>query len=214
MCEMAKKRVFIAVNLSEYIRSALEKEAGNLFAQFPETVRFTNPESWHFTITFLGDQTDEDIGTIVETLSVIAPQFQPPEITINKIMYGPLSRGQSSLQRGEGPAGKTPRMIWAVTNDKTSAALGEIKSALENELARRGIRFEHEQRKYHGHITLARPAGRTGGFDVALRDFPQIDKTLTLSFIPQSLDLMESALKRNGAEYALMSAVDFAEDLQ
>lgn len=200
MYKVARKHIFIAVNLSEYLQSALEKEAGNLFTKFPETVRFTNPESWHFTITFLGDQTDEDIGTIVETLLAIAPQFQPPEITINKIVYGPI--------------GKTPRMIWAVTNDETSAALGEIKSALEDELARRGIRFEREQRKYHGHITLARPAGRIGGFDAALRDFPQIEKPLALSFIPESVDLMESTLTHAGPEYALMTAVDFAEDLR
>lgn len=189
---MKKKRIFIAVNLPAGVRSALEKESAALFAQFPETVRFTAPELWHFTITFLGDQTDENIGAAVEALTAIAPQFQPPEITINKILYGPV--------------GKTPRMIWAITDDSTSAALGEIKSALEDELANRGVNFEREYRKYQGHITLAR-------FDIALRDFPQIEKPLTLSFVPESMDLMESTLTHAGPEYALLTAVDFAEDI-
>lgn len=96
-----------------------------------------------------------------------------------------------------------PRMIWAVTDEGTSEALSEIKMALEDALADRGVRFEREARKYLGHLTLAR-------FE-QLKNLPDIEAPLALPFIPETIDLMESRLKRSRAEYALLAGVEFGE---
>lgn len=184
---MQMKRIFIAINLPDYIRETLEKEIADLVLRFPETVRFTPPEFLHFTLTFLGDQSDETIGEILSAMQEVVPQFTPPNIAFDRIVYGPRA--------------KTPRMIWALTNEKTSASLSKIKVALEEALIIRGVRFERETRKYLGHLTLAR-------FE-RIRELPKIDIPFTFSFIPESVDLMESRVMRSETEYTLLTAVEF-----
>lgn len=198
---MQKKRIFIAINLPEQIRKALEKEIAGLVLKLPESVRFTPPDSLHFTLTFLGYQTDEDVGEVVAAMQEIVPQFAPPEIRFERIVYGPPLPRRSDTR--EGWVDAAPRMIWAVTDEKTSEALGEIKTALEEALAGRGVRFDREARKYLGHLTLAR-------FECA-KELPEIETPFTPSFIPETVDLMESHLKRSGAEYGLLAVIEFGE---
>lgn len=186
---MQKKRIFIAINLPKQIREALEKEIAGLVLKLPESVRFTPPEFLHFTLAFLGDQSDEDVGWVVAALQEVVPQFAPPEIRFDRIVYGPL--------------GRAPRMIWAVADEETSVALGEIKMALEDALASRGVRFERETRKYLGHLTLAR-------FERA-KELPEIETPFQSTFTPETVDLMESHLKHTGVEYIKLTATEFGE---
>lgn len=195
---MRQKRVFIAINLPTGVRDELEHHIADLVTKVFESVRFVPPEFLHFTLTFLGNQTDEDIGGIIGVMREIVPQFVPPEIAITNIAYG--------------PPGRPPRMIWAVTDEATSQALGDIKAALEDALAERGVRFERETKKYNAHLTLARlPAGQAG-FEYG-QNLPSIDALLAIRFIPESVDLMESNAKKSGAEYTLFTEVEFSKDL-
>ncbi|MDO8584761.1 MAG: RNA 2',3'-cyclic phosphodiesterase [bacterium] len=186
---MQKKRIFIAINLAPGVRDELGKHIADLVAELPESVRFVPPEFLHFTLTFLGDQTDETIGDIVSVMRDLVPQFTPPEIAITGVTYG--------------PPGKAPRMIWAMTDEASSEAIGEIKTAIEDALSDRGVRFEREARKYLGHLTLAR-------FERA-ENLPNIEMPISIRFIPESVDLMESGLKRSGAEYGLLTEIEFGE---
>lgn len=198
---MPQKRIFIAINLPKHIRAALEKEIARLVLELPESVRFIPPEFLHFTLTFLGYQTDEGVGEIIAAMQEIVPQFAPPEIAFGHIAYGPV--------------GAPARMIWAVTDEKTSDALGKIRAAFEDALAGRGVRFEREARKYIGHLTLARlPADRHGlpaeqaGF-ARMPELPEIGTPFRLTFVPETVDLMESRLTRSGAEYDVLTKVEF-----
>lgn len=198
---MAKKRIFIAINLPQGVRDELERRIADMVTALPESVRFVPPEFLHFTITFLGYQTDEDIGEVVAAMQEVVPQFTPPEIRFERIAYGPPSPRRSAPR--EGRVGASARMIWAMTDEATSRALEELKSALEDALAERGVRFERETRKYIGHLTLARFA--------RVKNLPDIDAALALRFTPESVDLMESRLKRSGAEYMKLTEVEFGE---
>ncbi|MBI2406552.1 MAG: RNA 2',3'-cyclic phosphodiesterase [Candidatus Harrisonbacteria bacterium] len=189
---MKRKRAFIAIQLPKAIRNALERAVATLAAELPEAVRFLEPEQWHFTLTFLGYQTDEDIGKIIAALGCVVPRFPAPDVMIERIVYGPHS--------------KTPRMIWAVTDDATSLALGKLKEAIEDELAARGVGFEREARAYTGHVTLARFASGIG-------ELPDVHASLRLTFTPAMIELMESHLSRSGAEYTALAGVDFKDDI-
>lgn len=158
---------------------------------FGSDVRFLSPENWHLTIEFLSYQDDNSINLITKAITDTVQSFEAPIIEFEKIIYG--------------PAGKTPRMIWLVGSAPTSEALSEIKDVLEKNLFEYGVRFRQEARKFNAHVTLAR-------FESAKLDtLPPLEVLFTKSFEAESLDLMESHLKRSGAEYALLSRFDFKE---
>lgn len=182
-------RLFIAINLPKEVRYDLEARVEELRGRFPAEVRFLPSDTWHLTLTFLGEQKDEAIMPIIEAMQVIGPKFATPKIAFESITYGPPD--------------KSPRMIWLNTNEATSVELGGLKSALEEELAGRGVRFDREHRRFHGHLTLARFAE---GYRPDVKDLTASFKE---KFIGASLDLMESTLARMGATYELLQAVRF-----
>jgi len=186
------KRLFIAINLSEEIRSGLTRIITRINADF----RWIPPENWHLTLVFLGSQPDEAIIPILEAIKQTAQNFPEPEIEFEKIIFA--------------PPGREPRMIWLLGSKQTSQILGEIKNNLENNLIENGVRFKIENRQFHSHLTLAR-------FNFGMSDTPANITVVgqpsikKLSFTTESLDLMESILKPSGAEYEILTRVDFNE---
>lgn len=103
-------------------------------------------------------------------------------------------------------------MIWLTGTKQTSKILGEIKDKLEDELVKNGVRFKRDKRPFNGHLTLARFQFNFGKSNLPKLDnikevgLPDIEN---LSFTAKSLDLMESRLKRTGAEYEILQSIDF-----
>lgn len=184
-----KKRLFIAINLASQIKHLIDAEVLELQRTMPRGVRFLDSENWHITTTFLGYQEDPAIPDILKTLENSVPTLVAPEIELVSITYGPPE--------------KSPRMIWLNGSVKTSAAIQKIKKITEDEFSKQNIRFDIENRQYNCHITLARFEKNEVGI------LPSLDIKLNLKFTPDSLDLMESHLKRGGAEYDKLSSVDF-----
>lgn len=202
---MQKKRVFIAVNLPEDLKDDLEAILGKARTLFgpaapdepsPDSpsqrggrasptgreVRFLTRDNWHLTISFLAYQDDHSISLITRAIEDTVRAFGPPAIDFEKIVYGPI--------------GKPSRMIWLTGAKETSEILSEIKSFLEKKLFENGVRFRQEQRQFNAHVTLAR-------FEAIKRSaLPHLEMDFKRSFEAESLDLMESHLKRSGAEYA------------
>ena len=63
---------------------------------------------------------------------------------------------------------------------------------------------EKEARPYSPHITLARI--KTWEFR-RLEDRPEIDEPIDLTFEVNSFEIMESFLKRSGAEYEVLESI-------
>lgn len=184
------RRVFLAINLPPSIKGILEREVQDLKPRMPSGVRFLKPENWHITLSFLGYQGDDDISKAVQATSSVVRDFAAPEGALEKIIYG--------------PKGRAPRMIWITTDETTSSRLTAIKQMIENKLEKEGVRFRQEGRKFNGHVTLAR-------FDkgVGMSELPPLNRKLGLNFIATSLELMESELKRGGAEYTALGRFRF-----
>jgi len=182
-----KRRLFIAINLPEAVKNKVEKEIEKFRYDFVSDIRFLDRDNWHITVTFLGYQEDESIGPTLESMQKIAGDYEPFDIKLTDISYG--------------PKGKTPRMIWLNGAPETSAAIEKLKNDLEGELVSRRVQFKREHRRLSIHITLARLH--------SAKDLPEIQRNLSLAFEAKSLDLMESSLPRAGAKYENLQEVDF-----
>ena len=192
------KRLFVAINLPPHLKEIIAKSVNNLISircgglpDEAKNFRWLSLENWHLTPVFLGYQPDEAIGPILDSLKETAKSFPAPAVEFEKIIYGPPN--------------KPPRMIWLTATKETSKKIQEIKNYLENNLVENGVKFQRENRPYNAHLTLARFQSSQQNNQNKLLNYP----IHQLSFISQSLDLMESFLKRTGAEYEILTSLTF-----
>lgn len=188
------KRLFVAINLPPDVKKAIADIQNSISKNYPRSfsnVRWVPPENWHFTIVFLGYESDDSIVDIQRAIGNFIAQssgYKDKKIELEKIIYGSI--------------GRTPRMIWIKTTQASSKILGEIKNQLELELEKNGVNWQRENRSYEGHITLARfqPKSST--------DLPAVEQMINLNFPIKSLDLMQSILKPTGAVYEKLFGID------
>jgi len=187
-----KHRVFIAINLPEDIK----KELLNYQSKWPELpIRWTKEENLHITLLFIGYVSDEEIGEICKIAKELGQQYSPFFIRFNRVCYGP-------------PKKMPPRMIW-VEGERVKE-LSDLKSALENSLSGSGIRFEAENREFRPHTTLGRI--RTWEWrQIEPEERPEVEEEISLSFEVKSIEIMESRLKRGGAEYSVLETCSLRE---
>ena len=177
-------RLFVAINLSNQVKKEIVKLREELEIAFdPEMlrqVRFTPPENWHLTVSFLGHEDDAELPNIVRAMEAAAKHFHPQELSFDRILYGPPRRG-------------TKRMIWISASEAASQSVSLIKEFFEDRLAEANVPFSRETRHFSGHITLARFNG-----EIPNGALPGIERPLHLRSPVESLDLMESTLHPGG----------------
>jgi len=184
-----RKRIFIAINLPQEIKNELKKFQ-KFFSELP--ARWVKPENLHITLAFLGYVRDEDLPKIIEITKEVALRHQPFSINLIKICYAP-------------PKVKPPRMVWAV--GEKNEELGNLQNDLQDSLTRINIPQlrEKRERAFIPHITLARI--RKWEFKQMEPDErPRINNDINLSFNVNSIEVMESHLKRTGAEYDILES--------
>lgn len=100
-------------------------------------------------------------------------------------------------------------MVW-VEGEK-SEELGKLQKDLENSLFTASIRsLKPDIRPYIAHITLGRI--RAWEFrQIEPEERPEINEDIDLSFEVKSIEIMESELKRGGAEYAILESFKLKE---
>lgn len=182
-------RLFIAINLPFHIKDLLEEEVNKIKNNHHQAdIRFTSPEQWHLTLIFFGYQEEKFLKNIEEAMQNASSQIMKPiKIYFEKITYG--------------PPGPRARMIWLTTTTETSAALDKVKKTIENELLKAGVKWDKENRPFHGHLTLAR-------FEMmALKNLAALDENFNYGFEADKIDLMKSTLRREGALYEKLFSV-------
>ena len=187
-----KRRVFIALPIPPEVARAIESVISNPPPLFPGGVRFLPREQWHLTLSFLGDQDDEAIGSVVDVLGAFAAETASPKIDFAEIIYG--------------PPGKRPRLIWAVGTREASDRLGSLRDTLEEQLVERGVRFQPDHHRFTTHLTLARFTDNYAG------PFPSLARPLTTGFSAERIEFLESTLIRSGPTYDLLSSFAFRDD--
>ena len=183
-----RRRIFIAINLPEDIKKRLV----DYQSKWPELpIRWTKKENLHITLIFLGYLSDQELLEILKTTKEVASRNPVFSINLNKIYYGP-------------PKKMPPRMVW--TEGEKSKELGKLQSDLENSLLSSSIKgIETENRPYSPHITLGRI--KTWEFrQIEPEERPEVSEEISLVFLVNSVEVMESELKRGGSEYTILES--------
>jgi len=177
-----RKRLFIAILLPEEAKEKLIK----IQKRFKKlNVRWTKRENLHFTLIFIGWIDEEKVRIIENSIKNAIQSFSPFFLGLEKVVLGPDEN--------------RARMIWAV--GKTPPELQKLKEKVADELKRNNINFE-DSHSLKLHITLARAKGKE------LRGI-KIDENLDLVFPVKEVCLMESELKKEGAEYKKLFVANF-----
>lgn len=194
-----KHRIFIAINLPKDIKNKLEEcqnKTENLFASYQNEdsgtgpIRWTKKENLHITLLFLGYLSNEEFLEVLGIIKKAAQGIKPFSINLNKICYGPPNQN------------KPPRMIWA--RGEKNEEMGKLKKGLENSLL--SCRDDaNETRPYLPHITL----GRIKMWEwrrIEPEERPIVDTDVSLNFEVNSIELMESQLKKGGPQYYVLES--------
>ncbi len=131
-------RVFIAVEISESIRSTIVQIQGKLRGT-EDKIKWVNPSLIHLTLKFLGEVRKERLGAVIEVVQKIAPKFSPFFMEVKGV--------------GAFPTSSSPRVMWLGVG-RGSTNLQRLASELENHLAKDG--FSKEKKKWTPHLTLGR----------------------------------------------------------
>lgn len=193
-----RHRIFIAINLPQDIKKYL----AGFEKKWPELSRSqgdqgssigSGPAKWtvldnlHITLVFLGDLTDVELGQVCMAVKEIANNHNAFDINLNKISYGPVDR-------------VPPRYIWA--GGEQSKQLSSLKSDLENALAE-VAHFALDKKAFSPHITLARII-EWQWRQIEPEERPEVNETIDLVFTVESIEVMESELKRGGPQYTII----------
>jgi len=186
-------RIFIAINLPENIK----KKLADYQKKWPELpIRWTKPNNIHITLAFLGYINDEELLEISKTVKEVALRHVSFLVNLKKICYGP-------------PQKIPPRMIWVVgekSEDFTFLKNDLDKSLLDSET----IGFSSENREFSPHITL----GRIRQWEwqrIEPEERPEVNEEINLNFLVDSIEIMESVLKRKGPEYTVLESVELGQ---
>lgn len=181
------KRVFIAINLPESVKKRLG-EFQEKYDYLP--VRWTKEPSLHLTLIFIGYVSDEQMLEVCRAARQVASGFTPFFINFKRIILG--------------PPGKPPRMIWL--EGEVSKELSELKNQLEEGLLNCNSGFNHqEKRLLRPHITLARIKMEQWR---QMESKPVIEENFEAQVPVASIEVMESDLKYDGAEYAVLESCE------
>jgi len=179
-----RHRLFIAINLPEKVQNRLSSYLSK-YQELP--AKWTKKQNIHITLLFLGYVKDDEISEILKNTEQIVKNHNSFSLTLNKICYGPPK--------------KPPRMIWAA--GEKSEELGELQVDLENSLS--NLDLKKEKRAYSPHITLAR-LRRWEFKKLDEEERPIIDDDIDLTCEVNSIEIMESQLKKTGAEYTTLNS--------
>src|SRR3989344_816820 len=199
-----RHRIFIAINLPEDIKRGLseyQEKYAELFRSLcdRESSTKSGPAKWtakdnlHITLEFLGDLTDEELGNVCKVAGEVSKRHKIFSINLNKILYGP-------------PKKIPPRMVW-VEGEK-SDELADLKEDLQECLLEE-IKFRPDGKGFTPHITLAR-ISEWEFRKIEPEERPEISENIDLTFTVESIEVMESELKRGGPVYSILESHNLA----
>ncbi len=197
---MPKRRIFIAIQVPEELKNAAEfylkpffpPEADPPLAENGRNIRIPKKERWHITLVFCGYLEEEELKKVREIVNSIALKTKSFEISPDKILFYPPKR---------------PHMVWLAF--AASSQFSQLKKEIEDGIIsfQTGELFKNFRVDYppNPHMNLARFEENYFPNIKKYLPFEGIDLTNeTAPFPVKSIDIMESHLSRNGADYELI----------
>jgi 2'-5' RNA ligase len=172
------RRLFLAVPVSEQIRDALANHLKSQCHGKSLPGRPAKPESWHFTLKFLGNVGEAQCDSLVQAMK--NARFDPAF----EVKFGSL---------GAFPRAAKATVLW-IGVEKGGEQLSRLASTVED--AATSVGFAPENRSYHPHLTLSRirPPQSIG---------PLLSQVapLGMQMAVKKIVLYQSHLSREGARY-------------
>lgn len=135
-----KKRLFIAVDISDAARKAAAEHIYGLRARFSDVrASWVKPENLHLTLKFLGDVEKSRIDEIVEASRLSVTQVGPFLVSIGGT--------------GAFPSPRNPKVLWLGIEDK-ARYLSTLAKGIDSSCERIG--FPKDQKPFRPHLTIAR----------------------------------------------------------
>lgn len=170
-------RLFVGIPLADAVTQELAAVVARLRAK-EDALRWTSPDSWHITLQFLGNTTEE-------------------QLTCLKMRLAPVRAAAFQVQMGE--VGCFDRAGVLFVDVAVSPELAALQQSVLSATSACG--FVPETRPFHPHITLARAKGEERGTDLrALRSRARNQPAFT-PFTAREFVLYESHLGAGGARY-------------
>ena len=189
-------RAFVAVELPPEVKGALSHVVRLLDGRRIGGLRTVDPASAHLTLKFLGNVPASRVAAIEEALVDAAAVVRPLRLRLGGT--------------GTFPERGAPRVLWVGLAGETDG-LAALRSRIEEAL--RPLGFAPEGRPFHPHLTLARMSDRSARSDRkrasdALSSAP-FEPGLT--FAVESVSLMRSILRREGACYVRLASIPLGD---
>jgi 2'-5' RNA ligase len=136
-------RLFVALSVPPTVRAEVVAAVDVVRADAPGGMRWSDPERWHLTLTFLGEVAPERVDPLVARLARTAARHDPPTLQVD------------GAGRFDG------RVLWAAVREPASAVgrLGPLATSVAAAGRHTGISVD--DRPFRGHLTLARCATQT-----------------------------------------------------
>ncbi len=197
-----RHRIFIAINLPEDIKRELAKYE----QKWPELpARWTNKNQLHITLEFLGDLTGQELAEVCKVANEVARRHKSFSVSLGKVCYGGRSEAKPTFLEVGLASPQVPRMVW-VEGEK-SDNLKDLKEDLV-ECLKKEMRFRPEGRQgFTPHITLAR-INEWQFKSIEPEERPEINEDIDLTFSVESIEVMESELKRGGPVYTILESCE------
>ncbi|MEW6407758.1 MAG: RNA 2',3'-cyclic phosphodiesterase [Patescibacteria group bacterium] len=189
---MRKHRLFIGISIPNNIKEKLLK-IQDKFSERKLPLRLTDLKNIHITLNFLGYLTDREVVKIRHILDEIIPTFSIFDVWLSSFRFFP----------DENHIRVVAMMI------ENNGSLEKLQRVLSSEFAK--LKFVRiEKREYKPHLTIARtkpPAIKT-------KEIEQIKniKIESGKWKVKNIALIESILRRTGAQYTVLKKWDLKKE--
>ena len=182
-------RTFIAIDLSDDVRAAIEEAQAQLKrTNFSVKISWTKVANLHLTLQFLGYIEEAVVEKIKAALRLVTAPHQPFDVSVQGA--------------GAFPDEMRPRVVWIGCDD----AGNRLKSlALAVQDAMQPLGFVPERHEFSAHLTLGRI--RSPRRDAALtRAIDSLKDTSFGTLRVEAIHLFESQLHPEGSIYTKLSS--------
>ena len=180
-------RCFIAVELPEYVLLKIAEYIEKL-RPLASNIKWVRTTGIHITLKFLGEISESQVELVRDKLAPI----RVPHRAFNLTIHG----------SGFFPSQKNPRVVWIGLDHDKERSLFTIHQWVEDVLET--INFQREKRRFSPHVTLGRI--KHPGNLTKLISYLETNPFEPVSFAIDSVNLMRSILKPDGAKYSVIES--------
>ncbi|MCX6926779.1 MAG: RNA 2',3'-cyclic phosphodiesterase [Verrucomicrobia bacterium] len=196
MTDSERLRLFVALTIPEAVKSKIEATQAELRRALPErSVRWARREQFHLTLRFLGDVEAARVEALGEAIRTACRGFGSLHLRAERVGFFPDLR--------------YPRVLWVGVQDQEEQ-LPRLQQAVE--VATEGFTTEEKEKRFTGHVTLARIKGikrqeaeALGGAAASMAD------RLFGQWTAYQLELMRSELLPQGARHSTIASIALAD---